>query len=171
MNIFKALSQGDGSINETNVTSFLSYILNETNDFSATLFLLLFEQIENQIEKIDFQNIIEISGKNYRQKTNDFKNKYTYSAIPEYRLQKDRKIQDVDILITISEKNNENDCCYFLIENKIKKSAFKEQQCVEQFKLFNEIEDFQEDIPVFSVLISPDLDVFKTMIENIDVVF
>ena len=61
---------------------------------------------------IEIQNIIKISGKNYRQRINDFKNKYTYSAIPEYRLQKDGKIQDVDILLTISEKINENDCCY-----------------------------------------------------------
>jgi len=33
MNIFKALSQGDGSINETNVTSFLSYVIHESNEF------------------------------------------------------------------------------------------------------------------------------------------
>ena len=112
MNIFKALSQGDGSINETNVTSFLSYIFNETNEFSSSFLLLFLEQIEKQLNDYDLQNIIKISGKNYRQRINDFKNKYTYSAIPEYRLQKDGKIQDVDILLTISEKINENDCCY-----------------------------------------------------------
>ncbi|MCD4683603.1 MAG: hypothetical protein K8R86_10005 [Bacteroidales bacterium] len=167
MNIFKALSQGDGIINETNVTSFLSYIFNETNEFSSSFLLLFLEQIEKQLNDYDLQNIINISGKNYRQRINDFKSKYTYSAIPEYRLQKDVKIQDVDILLTISEKISENDCCYILIENKIKRSALKEQQCAEQYMLFNEIEDFQENVPVFSILITPDIDIFKTMIERV----
>ena len=167
MNIFKALSQGDGSINETNVTSFLSYIFNETNEFSSSFLLLFLEQIEKQLNDYDLQNIIKISGKNYRQRINDFKNKYTYSAIPEYRLQKDGKIQDVDILLTISEKISENDCCYILIENKIKRSALKEQQCAEQYRLFNEIDDFQENVPVFSILITPDIDIFKNMIERV----
>ena len=73
MNIFKALSQGDGSINETNVTSFLSYIFNETNEFSSSFLLLFLEQIEKQLNDYDLQNIIKISGKNYRQRINDFK--------------------------------------------------------------------------------------------------
>lgn len=138
MNIFKALSQGDGSINET-------------NDFSSSFLLLFLEHIEKQSIDIQFQNILEFSGKNYRQRIKDFSEKYTYSAIPEYRLKKNGKIQDVDILITISEKISENDCCYFLIENKIKKSALKESQCLEQYQLFKTIEDFQiEPVKVLS---------------------
>lgn len=167
MNIFKALSQGDGSINETNVSSFLSFVCNESNDFSASFLLLFLEEVEAKINDFSFENIIEISGSNYRQRIIDFKNKYTYSAIPEYRLQKNGKTQDVDILLTISEKSNENDCCYILIENKIKKSAFKHEQCTEQYKLFNQIEDFQENVPVLSTLISPDIDIFKNMLDDV----
>ena len=63
MNIFKALSQGDGSINETNVTSFMSYIFNETNDFSSSFLLLFLELIENQLDNFEFQNIIGYTGK------------------------------------------------------------------------------------------------------------
>jgi len=167
MNIFKALSQGDGSINETNVTSFLSFVFNETNDFSAALLLLFIEHIENQSTNIDFKNYIEISGKNYRQRINSFTEKYTYSAIPEYRLKNKNKTQDVDILITISERISEIDCCYFLIENKIKKSALKENQCLEQYQVFKTIEDFQENVPVFSILISPNYETFSTVIEKV----
>ena len=54
MNIFKALSQGDGSINETNVTSFLSFIFNETNNFSASFPFLFLEHIEKQSGEIQF---------------------------------------------------------------------------------------------------------------------
>jgi hypothetical protein len=169
MNIFKALSQGDGSINETNITSFLSFIFNETNEFSAPFLLLFFDEIEKQLDDFSFNDIIKISGSNYRQRTIDFNNKYTYSAIPEYRLQNNGKIQDVDVLLTISEKFNENDCCYILIENKIKKSAFKKEQCTEQYILFNKIEDFQENVPVFSILITPDSEIFKGMLTDVQV--
>jgi hypothetical protein len=167
MNIFKALSQGDGSINETNVTSFLSYIFNEINEFSSSFLLLFLEQIETHIDNFEFQDILEYSGRSQRQKVNDFIAKYTYYAIPEYRLSRNGKIQDVDILLTISEKFNENDCCYFLIENKIKKTAFKKNQCAEQYKLFKTIEDFQENVPVFSVLITPDFPKFSLMFDKV----
>ena len=169
MNIFKALSQGDGSINETNVTSFLSFIFNETNEFSASFLLIFLDEIEKQLDDFSFNDIIKISGSNYRQRTIDFKNKYTYSAIPEYRLQNNGKIQDVDVLLTISEKFNENDCCYILIENKIKKSAFKKKQCTEQYNLFIKIEDFQENVPIFSTIITPDIEVFKNMLTDVQV--
>jgi hypothetical protein len=144
MNIFKALSQGDGSINETNVTSFMSYIFNETNDFSSSFLLLFLEQIENQLDNFEFQNIIGYTGKNQRQKTNDFISNYSYSAIPEYRLKRNGKIQDVDILLTISEKISENDCCYFLIENKIKKSALKVSQCTDHTSYSKRLKIFKK---------------------------
>ena len=43
----------------------------------------------------------------------------------------------------------------------------KESQCLDQYKLFKTIEDFQEEVPVFSILISPDFSNFSTMIENV----
>lgn len=167
MNIFKALSQGDGSINETNITSFLSYILNETNEFSASFLLLFLEEIGRTIDGFNINDILNFTGNNYRQKTVNFKEKYTYSAIPEYRLKSNSETQYVDILLTISEKFTEKDCCYILIENKIKKSALKKDQCSEQFRLFNQIEDFQENTPVFSILITPDIDSFESMMEDV----
>lgn len=164
MNIFRALSQGDGSINETNVTSFLSYILNETNNFSAPFILLLIEKIEKEIDLNIISDILKIPDTNLRQKTLFFRKMYSYSSIPEYRLKIDNKIQDLDILLTITDKSSEDDLCYFLIENKIKKSALKQQQCLEQYKLFKGMDDFQDDVPIFSVLITPDYDVFNSML-------
>lgn len=166
MNIFKALSQGDGSINETNVTSFLSYILNETNEFSSSLMILLLELIEKEMDT-NINDILNITEENYRQKINNFTNKYKYTAEPECRLQGNKLIQYVDILVTISEKTNDNVCCYILIENKIKKSSVNQQQCLEQYLAFKGDEDFQENVPIFSVLISPNHESFKVMIENV----
>ena len=46
MNIFKSLSQGNGSISETNITSFLSYLLNSTNELDNSFILLFLELID-----------------------------------------------------------------------------------------------------------------------------
>lgn len=166
MNIFKALSQGDGSINETNVTSFLSFVCNESNDFSAAFLVLFLEEINAQLN----ENLFNFEGETYRQKIEFFKNKYSYSAQPEYRLQVNKRIQDVDILIIISDKNSESDCYYLLIENKIKKSSYKKEQCRLQYELFKGIEDFQKEIPVISILISPNDQKFEEMINAIKMV-
>jgi hypothetical protein len=167
MNIFKALSQGDGSINETNVTSFLSYVIHESNEFSAPFLILLLDLIDQELPDHHIYDHIEVSGRNIRQRSRDFLGKYTYSAIPEQRLQVDRSIQDLDVLLTIYERNSDNVCCYFLIENKIKKGAFKREQCLEQFELFKLMDEYQEDVPVYSVLISPDYDVFKATYDEV----
>lgn len=167
MNIFKALSQGDGSINETNVTSFLSYVIHESNEFSAPFLLLFLDHINDELINHNVYDFIEVSGRSLRQRSKDFLSKYTYSAIPEQRLQVGKEIQDLDVLVTISERHNENVCCYFLIENKIKKSAFKKDQCLDQFRLFNLMGEYQEDVPIYSVLITPDFDIFKLTYDEI----
>ena len=167
MNIFKALSQGDGSINETNVTSFLSYILNESNEFSSSLMILFLELIEREMNT-KVTGILNITGDNYRQKINNFTNMYKYSAEPECHLQGNNLSQDIDVLVTISEKTNDNICYYILIENKIKKSSLKAKQCLEQYLAFKSDEDFQKNVPVFSILISPDSENFKRMIEKVE---
>lgn len=168
MNIFRALSQGDGSISETNVTSFFSYILNENNDYSAPLLLLILDEIESRLDEFKVNNVFSLSESNIRLRARDFKSKYSYGAIPEFRLQHDGTIQDVDILVTITDRTTENDCCYLLIENKIKISALKREQCTEQYKLFNQIDDFQKTVPVISILISPDVDKFSEMLEDVE---
>lgn len=167
MNIFKALSQGDGSINETNVTSFLSYVIHESNEFSAPFLLLFLDLVNNSLPNHNIYDSIEVSGRSIRHRAKDFLSKYNYSAIPEQRLQVGKDIQDLDVLLTISERNNDNVCCYFLVENKIKKSAFKRDQCLKQYRLFNQMGEFQEDVPIYSVLITPDFDIFKQTFDAI----
>jgi len=163
MNIFKALSQGDGSINETNVTSFFSFICNETNNFSPSFLILFLEEINKKLN----QKIFDFQGSNHRQKVEFFKSNYTYSAQPEFRLQVDNQIQDVNILITISDKNDGSELYFLLIENKIKKSSCNEGQCLLQYELFKKNEDYQTETPVISVLISPDDQIFETMVNFI----
>lgn len=163
MNIFKALSQGDGRINETNVTSFLSFICNESTEFSAAFLILFLEEINHRLN----ESLFDIEGKTYRQKIENFKNKYSYSAQPEYRVEADKQRQDLDVLIIISDKNSESDYCYLLIENKIKKTAYKEGQCQLQYELFKKTEDLQSETPIISVLISPNDPKFEGMINAV----
>ena len=53
MNIFKTLSNGHGKISETNITSFLSYVLNQTSEvkqyFATLLILELNKKLNNWI--------------------------------------------------------------------------------------------------------------------------
>jgi len=161
MNIFKALSQGNGQISETNVTSFLSFLLNGTNEFGGT-FLLLFAKHLNSLEME-----LNITGNKFRDKLQDFNRKYKFSAIPEVRAQVGNKWQIIDTVLTISEKNTDNDVAYILIENKIKKSAIKENQCSEQLEYFLRCEDFQENVPVYSLLITPPDKSFELMYNHI----
>lgn len=167
MNIFQALSQGDGSISETNVTSFLSFLLNNKFEFSASLFLLFIELVSENLESNLFNTVLSIKGNSYRQKINDFKSKYNFSSIPEYKIRGEEKSLDIDILISISDKRNENDLCYLLIENKVKRASYKKNQCLDQFNLFKEDEDFQENVPLISILISPNIQIFNNMVEAI----
>jgi len=166
MNIFKALSGGDGSINEANVTSFLSFICNESNNFSAAFLVLFLEEINAQLN----ENLFDFEGKNYRQKIEYFKSRYSYSAQPEYQLQVNKRRQDLDIFIIIADKNSESDCYYLLIENKIKKYSYKPEQCKLQYELFKKIEDFQDETPVISILISPNDQRFESMINAVKTV-
>jgi hypothetical protein len=51
MNIFKALSGGNGTISETNVTSFMSYLLDSTNELKNSFFVLFARLIDSEIEE------------------------------------------------------------------------------------------------------------------------
>ena len=162
MNIFKALSQGNGQISETNMTSFLSYLLNESDEFGSAFLLIFLESIKDIIPKY-----IEINGNSYREKINDLSLKYSYYASPEFRVQSGNRTQVIDINLTISDKAAENDVLFILIENKIKKSAIKKDQCLEQFQIFKASEEIPDNTPVYSVLITPPDEIFKQVFDSI----
>lgn len=58
MNIFKVLSEGNGKISETNITSFLSYLLNSKNELDNAFLLLFFELIDNNLEEKEIESLL-----------------------------------------------------------------------------------------------------------------
>jgi len=169
MNIFDALSQGNGKISETNITSFVSYILNENNNFSSVFLALLFEEIDLTCEvNTPLKKLLKVPESSYRKQAEYISNNFSYSAIPEYRLQNKRNIQIVDIFVSIFDKKTSKELCVFLIEIKINKNAINHNdQCLKQYKIYNLSEDREKNIAIFTLLITPEQSNFKVMIDEV----
>lgn len=167
MNIFKALSQGNGQITETNITSFLSYLLNESNEFGNSFLIIFLENLDKALENKNLHELLNLNQSNFRNKLKHFGSKYSFSSVPEYRLEKDKKIRIVDIFLKITDKKQEKDLVYFLIENKINKSAKDDSQCFEQFDYFCVSEDCQKNVPIYSILITTEHQIFETMFNEV----
>jgi hypothetical protein len=166
MNIFKALSEGNGQITETNITSFFSYLLNKTNDLDSSFFIVLLEHIGNNLNLDIMNHIFKIGNSSIRERAIIFDKKYDFTSLPEFRIKNEQNFKIPDIFIRVSEKKGDTDVAYFLIENKIKKSAKKDLQLSDQYEFFKSSEDFQSNIPVFSVLVTIDDDTFSSMFEQ-----
>ena len=165
MNIFKALSEGNGKISETNITSFLSYLLDSSNELNNVFFMLFIKLIDKHLKSRKIVEILNLRNINLRDQIFDFTNNYTVISEPEYVIfNKAGKKQIPDILLKIIEKNNENDILYILIENKINKSSLTIGQIEKQLEFFKQSSDFNKEIPVISLLITPNDNIFKKMI-------
>lgn len=163
MNIFKALSQGNGRISETNLTSFLSYLLNNNREIGNSFFLLFIESIRNIIN--NNITIVPLNGTSFREKLLDYENNFTHLATPEFPVQNRDEKQIIDIYLKITNRE-ENDVVYFLIENKIKVGARNETQCSNQYELFKSSEEYQQNIPIYNILLTIDSDSFASMYEE-----
>lgn len=162
MNIFKALSEGNGRISETNITSFMSYLLDSTNELKNSFFILFAHLIDSQIDAGRICKLLEINQKSIREQILRFSESYTVSSEPEYAIKSsDGSKQIPDILLRINSKQTEEDIAFVIIENKINKSALKKEQIEKQYDYFSMTEEYDEDKPVYSILISPDEKVFK----------
>lgn len=168
MNIFKILANGDGSINEPNVSAFLGYLLNPYADHG-----LRFEFLTRFMEKIGDEEFNPL--------------KYDYEILFEqaFRENGDPKNEKdiVDIVILCLETNNGNQKesivknilsseqslkKVFLIENKIKKNAIKKGQLVNQYiKAKSELN--VEDDKLHSIYVSPNTNDFITEFEDTEV--
>lgn len=92
MNIFKILANGDGRINEPNVSAFLGYLLNPYEDHGLGFeFLERFLQPYFETTEIDFNT-----------------RKYDYEIVFEQAFKKDGKKQIVDIVILCFENGSKN---------------------------------------------------------------
>lgn len=137
MNIFNALSNGKGSINEENTSSFLGYLLNPIEDHGMKdVFIKKF------LNKINIQN-------------------YDFPDISEYDVQlevpvKDKNTRIIDIVFKT--KNH-----VIAIENKIKMESCQDNQIIEEFNgLKKYVEKERSDKDVIICFLTPQ----KCTIEN-----
>ncbi len=157
MNIFKALSEGNGRISETNITSFMNYLLDSSNELNNSFFVLFAHLIDTQIETDKICTLLDIKQKSIRQQILRFTENYTVSSEPEYAIKgTDGSKQIPDILLRINSKQTEEDIAFIIIENKINKAAIKNGQIEKQYDYFTLTDEYDKDKPVYSILISPD---------------
>ena len=167
MNIFKALSEGHGQISETNITSFVSYLLNSSNELKNSFFVLFAQLIDTGLSENKICDLLNIKQNLIREKIIHFSNSYIVSSVPEYRIKKEDKLQIPDILVRIYSKDKEEIKAFFLIENKIKIGAVTQGQLEKQVSFFKTSdEDYVENIPVYSIFITPDNDAFQATYEH-----
>jgi hypothetical protein len=163
MNIFKSLSQGNGKISETNITSFLSYLLNSTNELNNSFLLLFFELIDRNLPTAKMLHLLHLNQPTLRDRILEFSKKYAVMAEPEYPVCNRKQI--IDIFLKVISKGEE-DVAYVLVENKIKKEANKPTQALKQYEHFKKSEDFNKDVPVFSIVLTTDSERFSDMHAN-----
>ncbi|HEY4064162.1 MAG TPA: hypothetical protein VGM30_19785 [Puia sp.] len=163
MNIFKSLSKGNGRISETNITSFLSYLLDSSNELNNSFLLLFFLLVDDNLQENKILNLLNLRQTTLRDKVLEFNKRYTVIAEVEYAINNRKQI--VDILLTVANKN-EDDIAYLLIENKIKKEANNPEQAVKQYNFFKQSEDYTPGLPIYSILLTADSDRFFGMHKN-----
>lgn len=172
MNIFKSLSQGDGSISETNITSFLSSLLSSTNEFDNSFLVLFLDLIDSNLSKNKLRDLLHLNQGSLRERIICFSKNYSVSAVPEYSVKKDGLKQEIDVLVEIFHKNRKEEAAiaYLLIENKIKTGSARKLQVAEQFEYFVQTSEYQKGISVYSILLTSDFDAFSSMFVNAQIV-
>lgn len=164
MNIFKALSEGNGRITETNITSFLNYLLDNSNELNNSFFVLFMELIDSHLEDNKLSDLLDIKQKSIRERIRSFSSKYIVNSEPEYSIvEKNGTRQIPDILTRVSSRKTEEDVAFLIIENKISRNAITIGQIERQYEYFTKSEDYNDGIPVYSILITPDEKPFEKL--------
>lgn len=156
MNIFKVLANGDGSINEANVSAFLGYLLDPGEDHSmGSSFLSRF--IQHVAGDVDT-------------------NRYDYRVFYEQAAVADGRKHVVDLVVVRYEtevgKGKESHLISFLtnykkiseiylIENKVRSESLAVDQLVGQRRAFESVLGDSYEGRLFSVYITPDEDKYE----------
>lgn len=157
MNIFKVLANGDGRVNEANISAFLGYLLDPNADHG-----LRFEFLKRFL---DLQAI-----------TDFYPEKYEYKVLFEQAFRdkgdKQRKnIVDIVLLCFDDQKGNKKESYVkniltsqlslkyiFLIENKVRDSTIQKDQLKNQFGAtkdeFQELSNFKTSM-IYSIYVTP----------------
>jgi len=145
----------------------VSYLLNSSNELKNSFFVLFAQLIDTGLYENKICDLLNIKQKLIREKIIHFSNSYIVSSVPEYRVKKDDKHLIPDILVRIYSKDKEEIKAFFLIENKIKIGAVAIGQLEKQVSFFKTSdEDYVQNIPVYSIFITPDDDAFKSSYEH-----
>lgn len=152
MNIFKVLSQGNGRLNECNLSAMLAFLLNpqETHGF-GDVFLR------------DFLNYVALSAGNENRFDNVLNNTETMAAEialeTPYQLDEKKRIIDIEIVISVkNSKSSENEDIILhriAIENKIKTGAAESNQLKEEFEAIQQDVDPDEAVQITMVFLTP----------------
>jgi|GEM_PF-5247885 len=133
MNLFKILSTGDGSIKEPSVSAFLAYLIdNQEHEFAVSLLERLILPCLYESNLAPYLCV----GTEDRPSLNP---DYTHSIDLEYSVYPDERIDrrtgrsDIDILITFTNSQNENDRFYVAVEVKTSDKSFRQGQLRRQF--------------------------------------
>ena len=172
MNIFKVLANGDGTLNEANISAFLGYLLDPYQDHG-----LGHEFLKRIIQKIEFQ--ISDNFNIY---------KYEYEVILEQAFRdedkelKKKEIVDIVILCFETNKGNYKELIaknsiekvrilkyIILIENKVKVGAKTESQLKNQYE--NSLKSLNIDnSKIITIYVTPDdkkyIEEFKNFTNN-----
>jgi len=168
MNIFKILANGDGTINEANISAFFGYLLDPYQDHG-----LGFEFLERFLERIFEEQEEEFNLKSY-----DYEILFEQAFRDEDKEIKKKEIVDIVILCFESNKGNYKELIaestisktrelkyIFLLENKVTKGAKKNQQLKAQFE--NTIKKLKIDkAKVISIYVTPDDPSYENEFKN-----
>jgi hypothetical protein len=170
MNIFKILANGDGTINEANISAFLGYLLDPYQDHG-----LGFEFLERFLERV-FENQEEkVNLRSY-----DYEILFEQAFRDEDKQLKKKEIVDIVILCFESNKGNYKELIaknsidkarklkyIFLIENKVNKGANSNKQLKAQFE--NTIKNLGiEKSKIVSLYVTPDEKIYHLEFDKFD---
>ncbi|MBK9016799.1 MAG: PD-(D/E)XK nuclease family protein [Saprospiraceae bacterium] len=157
MNIFKILANGDGTLNEANISAFLGYLLNPYQDHGLgfeflSRFLELLQIEEFNPSKFDYGVYFEQA---FREKDKSKKIVDIVLLCFESSLG-DKKESFVTNILKTSKKLK----YIFLIENKINESSKKSNQLDEQFNSTKKELGIEEE-KIYSIYVTPEKESLK----------
>jgi len=157
MNIFKILANGDGSINEANVSAFLGYLLDPKADHAlGSEFLYRFlemvngenDNFESEFHEMDFQIFYEQAFK----EEDNAKQIVDLVIVGYQTMMKSGKESLIHDFIANSKEIKQ----IYLIENKIRKGALTREQLIKQYNsTIGQIPD-EHASNVTSIYLTPD---------------
>lgn len=158
MNIFRILSSSDGSINEPNVSSFLAYLLDPTEDHGLSCFFLkeflskpvlenkeFFKKIINNDELVDLSKYSKYTVEIHQELS---------VFIDDLNTRGNNKRRDIDIVIEI--KDQDNIIYSIAIENKITDSSIVRSDTQLQDE-YNGLQNYYEgsETEIFLIYLTP----------------